>query len=160
MRKEKVSNSKVKEEGFKCSHCGKWVSSKTIGTKHRNHCPFCLWSKHVDLKEPGDRESECNGEMEPIGLTFKKEGIDKYGEPKQGELMLIHKCLKCKKISINRIAGDDDEKAILKIFEKSQEIPKEEREKLKKEGIELILSKDKNKVLSQLYGNSLSLERN
>lgn len=67
--------------------------------------------------------------MEPIGLSFKKECFDKYGRKKQGEIMLVHKCLKCKKISINRLAGDDEPAEILKILRKSSS-PQDEKEVL------------------------------
>ena len=104
---------------FICANCGKEVTStESIGTHQRNHCPFCLWSKHVD-EVPGDRKSDCFGDMMPIALTFKEEGMDKYGKKRQGEIMLVHKCQKCGKVSLNRIAGDDDEKAIMKIYEDS-----------------------------------------
>jgi len=104
---------------FVCGHCGKEVTSnESIGTHQRNHCPFCLWSKHVD-EVPGDRKSDCFGVMMPIALTFKEEGVDKYGKKRQGEIMLVHECTKCHKISYNRLAGDDDEKAIMKIYEDS-----------------------------------------
>lgn len=53
--------------------------------------------------------------MEPVGLTFKAEGIDKYGKKRQGEIMLIFKCLMCGKVSNNRIAGDDNPEMILAI---------------------------------------------
>lgn len=100
------------QEDFKCENCGRAIPySKFIGTKHRNHCPFCLWSKHVDLEKPGDRKAKCGAKMEPIGLAFKKQ---------KNEIMLVHKCLKCGKISQNRIAGDDNPEAILKIRDEKQ----------------------------------------
>lgn len=45
--------------------CLIWEISRTVvpegaGSNHRNHCPNCLYSLHVDI-EPGDRESECGG---------------------------------------------------------------------------------------------------
>src|SRR3990167_10150601 len=82
--------------GFMCSHCKAFVSvNDKIGTRNRNHCPFCLWSMHVDDKYSGDRKSQCRQQMKHIGLTFKKEGIDKYGKQRQGEIMVIHKCMEC-----------------------------------------------------------------
>jgi len=45
-----------KKEDFKCEKCGREV----IGTGYTNHCPDCLWSKHVDVN-PGDRQSKCLG---------------------------------------------------------------------------------------------------
>lgn len=108
---------------FECLNCGKGISTDSlIGTLNRNHCPFCLYSKHVDQNIPGDRKSKCQAGMEPVGLTFKHEGFDKYGREKQGEIMLIHLCPKDQKISINRIAGDDDPEIILKIFQNSQNL--------------------------------------
>ena len=51
------------DSGFVCAHCGKTV--EPLGFTSRNHCPFCLWSLHVDIN-PGDRANECRGQMEPI----------------------------------------------------------------------------------------------
>ena len=36
---------------FTCVHCGAEVLP--MGKSSRNHCPFCLWSLHVDIL-PGD----------------------------------------------------------------------------------------------------------
>jgi DNA-directed RNA polymerase subunit RPC12/RpoP len=140
---------------FKCSHCGESVFLKAVGTRQRNHCPFCLRSKHVDLERVGDRRSECRAEMEPIGLTFKNEGMDKYGKARQGELMLIHKCVGCGKISLNRIAGDDNSEEILKVFQLSQKMNSDEIERLKQKGINVLSKKDKEKILIQLFGRGL-----
>ena len=93
--------------------------------------------------------------MKPIGLTFKQEGIDKYGLPRQGELMLIHECLGCGKISINRIAGDDNPETILRVFEESQGLPSGKKELLKRSGIEIISEGDRKKIIIQLFGKSL-----
>ncbi|MFA5392405.1 MAG: RNHCP domain-containing protein [Candidatus Paceibacterota bacterium] len=141
---------------FVCFHCGRKVFfDKTIGTKHRNHCPYCLWSKHVDFKESGDRKSDCQVEMEPIGLTFKQEGINKYGKAKQGELMLIHKCLKCNKISINRLAADDNSQVILEVFEKSKQLNSEKINELIQEGIKILTEQDKQEIETQLFGKDI-----
>ena len=143
------------DNGFRCCHCAKEISSSgLVGTKHRNHCPYCLWSKHLDLKKSGDRKSSCKKEMSPIGLTFKHEGMDKYKKIKQGELMLVHRCsnLNCKKISINRIAGDDNPETILRIFQESQRLNLEEKNQLKQNGIEILPIEAKEKILIQLFG--------
>jgi len=142
-------------KGFNCSHCQKFVSIDSfIGTHFRNHCPFCLWSSHVDFKKSGDRVSQCHGDMEPIGLTFKQEGYDKYGKKKQGELMLIHHCLHCDELSINRIAGDDSPTVVTKVFEDSLKLTKELKNKLKEEKIKLLTKKDKKEVGTQLFGKN------
>ncbi len=125
--------------------------SNNIGTKNRNHCPFCLWSKHVDEKVAGDRAAFCHGPMEPIGLTFKKEIVDKYGSLKRGELMLVHKCSECGKISINRIAGDDNEEKIMVIFAKSKD-NENLRKNLRKDNIELLSKKDEEEIKRNLFG--------
>ena len=143
--KNKKLLAKVEKKGFICGHCRQWVKiTELIGTHHRNHCPFCLWSLHVDLKYSGDRKADCQSIMEPIGLTFKQEGTNKYGKAKLGELMIVHVCSGCGKISLNRIAGDDSEAEILKLLEK----PK----KLKLEEIKILGLEDKEKVERQLFG--------
>lgn len=150
-----MSYNGLMEKSFICEHCGlKVPTGKFMGTLHRNQCPFCLWSKHVDLKIPGDRKSGCLGAMEPVGLTFKQKGTDKYGRPRQGELMVVHRCLECGKYSINRVAADDDPKAILTLFEKSLGLPAEIRVELTKQGIRLLDKNDKAEIRVQLFGKS------
>lgn len=153
----KYKQAKQKEDEFRCIHCGKWVTTtEYMGTRHRNHCPFCLWSKHVDLEKPGDRKALCGAGMEPVGLTFKQEGVDKYGRPRQGELMSIHHCTNqdCGKISINRIAGDDSPEEILKVFERSQRIDANLREEIINAGIKLLTISDEKEIRTQLFGKS------
>ncbi|MBQ8614156.1 MAG: RNHCP domain-containing protein [Ruminiclostridium sp.] len=84
-------------EVFTCSSCGRTVVPEGAGSSHRNHCPNCLSSLHVD-EEPGDRESECGGIMEPISVWVRK----------NGEWAIIHRCKRCGKLSSNRIAADDN----------------------------------------------------
>jgi len=135
-----------KAGGFKCSHCKRWVViNNHMGTINRNHCNMCLWSKHVD-EQKGDRKAECQGGMKPIGLTFKYEGVGR-----QGELMLIHECANCEKISINRIAGDDAGEAILLIFEESL-LKQNILDKLRQQGVALLTVADKVRIGTVLFG--------
>lgn len=92
------------EETFICKVCGKEVVPEGAGSDHRNHCPNCLSSIHVD-EEPGDRASECEGVMEPIGVWVKN----------NGEWCLIHRCKRCGKLSSNRIAADDNPALLMSI---------------------------------------------
>ena len=94
-------------ESFRCQHCSATVPLLVLGSENRNHCPLCLWSRHVD-NAIGDRAATCLASMEPLGLTLKKGG---------GELMLVHRCCGCGKISKNRVAGDDNSVAILNLFD-------------------------------------------
>jgi hypothetical protein len=89
---------------FRCHHCHRDVPMDALGTQHRNHCPFCLWSRHVD-DEPGDRASECLASMEPIAISVRKDG----------EWVLIHRCNGCGELSSNRTAGDDNPLLLLRI---------------------------------------------
>ncbi|PIV02018.1 hypothetical protein COS54_00105 [Candidatus Shapirobacteria bacterium CG03_land_8_20_14_0_80_39_12] len=144
---EKIKNT------FTCNHCHKVVEiTDYMGTSYRNHCPFCLWSTHVDWKSPGDRNAKCGALMEPIGLTFKKETIDKYGKKIQGELMVVHLCSFCGKISTNRLASDDDTGVVLELFEKTINSSEEIKEKVAGEGIKLLDKKDEEEVKTQLFG--------
>lgn len=81
------------DNGFVCTHCGKTVLP--LGVTSRNHCPFCLWSLHVDVN-PGDRANGCRGEMEPIGALT---------DPRKGYIIL-HKCRKCGEIHRNKAAHE------------------------------------------------------
>lgn len=160
-KKERRLKSGERKRSFRCCNCGKWILfSEFIGTEHRNHCPFCLWSKHVDLEKQGDRKSKCQTGMKPIGLTFKHEGADKYGKLRQGEILLIHECAGCGKISINRIAGDDNPKAILKIFEESQKLNLKKKNQLERDGIKPLSKKMREKILIQLFGKKQESSKN
>src|SRR5512134_2401456 len=105
---------------FRCGHCGNHVSAAHMlsGVNNRNHCPYCLWSRHLDLFAAGDRLSACKGQMKPIGLTMKHDR-NKYRLDQRGELMLVHECTECKALSINRIAADDDPETVMAVFQDS-----------------------------------------
>ena len=86
---------------FICENCGLAVPPLPSGGVHRNHCPYCLSSKHVDLKS-GDRRSACRGIMDPVGVWVKE----------NRDWALLHRCRRCGFIRANRIAADDSEKAL------------------------------------------------
>ncbi len=91
--------------GFVCRHCGRTV--EPLGYSSRNHCPFCLWSLHLDVN-PGDRASDCGGEMEPVKAE---------PDPKRGYI-LTHRCTKCGAERRNKTAHEakhqpDDLKKII-----------------------------------------------
>ena len=89
---------------FHCTRCGQPIVQEAPGTAHRNHCPSCLWSKHVD-DIPGDRASECGGAMEPIAVWVRR----------GGDWAIIHQCRSCGELHSNRIAGDDNELALVSL---------------------------------------------
>lgn len=91
-------------KGFTCIRCRQTVSGVSYGTKHRNHCPVCLWSRHVD-EEPGDRRCACRSPMEPVALEVRRDG----------EWAIVHRCTGCDSLKTNRIAGDDHELALLSL---------------------------------------------
>ena len=51
------------DDSFTCRVCGHPVVPVGAGSDHRNHCPNCLSSLHVD-DEPGDRAADCGGIMD------------------------------------------------------------------------------------------------
>lgn len=80
--------------------------------------------------------------MQPIGLTFKDRKYNPFTQKTSGELMIAHLCLKCGKVSYNRIAGDDNEYSILSLLDSCNP---------RKDVITLTL-KDKEQVLIALFG--------
>ncbi len=92
------------EKPFTCKNCGLDVPAEAIGTEHRNHCPGCLHSLHVDIK-PGDRMSACMGLMEPIAVWVRN----------KSEWAIVHRCRKCGVLRSNRIAGDDNEMLLMSL---------------------------------------------
>lgn len=87
----------LENTGFRCETCGAQVLPLTNGS-YRNHCPVCLYSKHVD-ELPGDRASECGGMMEPVELVYA---------PKKG-YQIRHRCLLCGAEGLNRIAQETEQ---------------------------------------------------
>ncbi len=92
------------EKAFVCRVCGRTVTPEGAGTLHRNHCPNCLSSLHVD-NEPGDRESDCHGAMEPVGVWVRREG----------EWAIVHRCKRCGVFHSNRVAADDNPVKLMSI---------------------------------------------
>jgi len=81
-----------KKEDFTCERCGFFVA----GNVYTNHCPNCLWSRHVDIN-PGDRAAACGGLMKPVKI--EKKGV---------EYLISHECLKCGHKKKNKMAAGDD----------------------------------------------------
>ena len=86
-------------EDFTCEKCG----AQVVGNGYTNHCPKCLWSKHVDIN-PGDRASLCGGMMKPVSVETEK-----------GEYVLIFLCEKCAFTRRKKVEINDDFDEILKI---------------------------------------------
>lgn len=89
------------DEAFVCENCKKQVNKLEYSA--RDHCPFCLYSKHVDIN-PGDRSNECKGLLEPIG-------IEKF----KNTYKIIYKCKKCNILHKNIIATDDNFNLIIEL---------------------------------------------
>jgi len=89
-----------KIEDFVCKHCGFRVK----GTGYTNHCPRCLWSRHVDIN-PGDRANRCQGMMEPARV-----------EKKGDELILVYICEKCRETKKNKVGKSDDLEKVIEIM--------------------------------------------
>lgn len=89
----------VKKEDFVCENCGFAV----VGNGFTNHCPKCLWSKHVD-KHPGDRAEGCGGLMRPVGVEGTQAGYS-----------ILYRCEKCGLQNKNKVAENDDFDAVLRI---------------------------------------------
>jgi hypothetical protein len=92
-------------ENFTCEHCGTAVA----GNGYTNHCPQCLWSKHVDV-EPGDRAATCGGMMRPVHISFVG-----------GEYIITHGCEKCGYKKNNKSAPEDSTDRIAAIMKDSAE---------------------------------------
>ena len=91
----------MKDEEFVCENCKKQVNK--LNYTARDHCPYCLYSKHVDIN-PGDRNNPCKGLLKPIT-------IEKY----KNTYKIIYKCLKCNQNHKNIIAKDDNFDLIIEL---------------------------------------------
>ncbi|OHA23133.1 MAG: hypothetical protein A2W52_00170 [Candidatus Taylorbacteria bacterium RIFCSPHIGHO2_02_49_25] len=89
-----------KIEDFSCERCGMRVT----GSGYTNHCPQCLWSKHVD-ENPGDRASPCGGNMEPISVSVHSRGIYR----------VLHRCARCGFIRIQNAGKTDNIERLIEL---------------------------------------------
>jgi hypothetical protein len=87
--------------------------------------------------------------MKPIGLTLKR-SRNKYQSEPRGELMLVHACVDCATVSINRIAADDDPETILSVFESSLDVDQDDF--YGQQGVVILDMKDIEVVHDQLFG--------
>lgn len=96
-----MKNFTMRDEDFICENCGRDVTH--LGYTARDHCPYCLYSKHVDIK-PGDRQNNCKGLFEPIGIEKFKDTFK-----------IIYKCKICGQLHKNIIAKDDNMDLIINL---------------------------------------------
>ena len=89
------------DESFICEHCNKKVEK--LNYTSRDHCPYCLYSKHVDIY-PGDRANSCKGLLKPLS-------IEKYKDT----FKIVFKCEKCGTLHKNIIANDDNFNKIVEL---------------------------------------------
>lgn len=95
-------NFKRVKENFVCGNCGYQVT----GDGYTDHCPKCLWGKHVDDQIPGDRASECRGLMEPVGAELQISNV---------KFQIKYKCTKCRHTFSVRQAEDDDRLKLMEL---------------------------------------------
>lgn len=89
-----------RREDFSCLNCGAVVR----GTGYTNHCPRCLWSRHVDVT-PGDRAADCGAAMEPVAALAEGDSF-----------AVVQRCTACGHTWRNRVAEADDREAVLALF--------------------------------------------
>ena len=94
------------DECFICENCNKKVEK--LNYTSRDHCPYCLFSKHVDIT-PGDRLNSCKGLLKPID-------IEKF----KNNYKIIYVCLRCGEKHKNIAAKDDDFFKIIDIASKKE----------------------------------------
>ena len=105
MSRDQRNRARRNQTSFRCRNCRLDVPMDVPGTEHRNHCPNCLWSRHLDAGTPGDRAAECGGSMEPIAICVRA----------GGEWALVHRCSGCSTVRVNRIAGDDNPLMLMRL---------------------------------------------
>ena len=124
-----------------------------MGTVHRNHCPYCLHSLHVDTS-PGNRSAQCRARMRPVGLAYKHDGVDRYGKQSRGDVMIVHHCACCGTYNTNRIAADDCCEAVLAVFETSLGLSEVRRHDIEASGIRLLKDGDEAGLRVALFGKT------
>ncbi|MFI8952019.1 RNHCP domain-containing protein [Streptomyces sp. NPDC053750] len=67
--------------------------------------PSSMAGLHADRRIPGDRAAACRGRMEALSVSVRP----------NGEWMIIHQCQSCGALSANRIVGDDNALALVRL---------------------------------------------
>jgi hypothetical protein len=88
------------QEDFTCLHC----QAEVHGTGYTNHCPRCLWSRHVDVY-PGDRAATCHALMEPVAALSEGD-----------ETIVVQRCTGCGHLWRNKVSPADDRDAVFALF--------------------------------------------
>jgi hypothetical protein len=104
-----MKNFKRVVENFVCENCGYEV----VGDGYTDHCPKCLWGKHVDEEIPGDRSSDCGGLMEPQSSQFS---ISNF------QFTIKYKCTKCRHVFSVREGREDNRDLLLGLLGVSENI--------------------------------------
>ena len=99
-----VADAVASADSFTCVNCGRWSPGLAPGTRHRNHCPWCLTSVHLD-NQVGDRASPCGSIMEPVAISVRR----------GNEWVIIYRCNGCGALRENRTAGDDNELVLISL---------------------------------------------
>lgn len=94
-----------KIEDFVCNECG----TRVMGNGYTNHCPHCLWSKHVD-NNPGDRAATCGGAMKP-----------KLIEQKADAYTIVHVCNECGHKKKNKVLDRDNFNKVIEISKEASD---------------------------------------
>lgn len=84
-------------ENFICAHCG----AEVVGNGYTDHCPKCLWGKHVDVA-PGDRAHSCLGMLAPSSV-----------EGTVARYRIRYLCEQCGVEKINDTAENDNPDALI-----------------------------------------------
>jgi len=87
-------------ENFTCINCGKQIE----GNGYTDHCPYCLFSVHVDVN-PGDRKEKCHGVMKPIKVYTERNNF-----------IIYYECQKCGLKKRVKAASSDNREALFSLF--------------------------------------------
>ncbi len=89
------------DDTFTCKVCGRLVIPAGASSDHRNHCPNCLSSQHLEI-EPGDRKVRLR----------RNHGTRAVWVRRSGEWAVIHRSRRCVSFSSNpRRGGRQPEEA-------------------------------------------------
>ena len=96
-----------------CGNCGQEFSLSVPKGTHRDHCPYCLYSVHIDNK-PGDRNAWCGSGTHDDWTPSKLVPI-KTITAKNGNFSIVYQCEKCNAKKVNKAAADDNSEELSKL---------------------------------------------
>ncbi|MBB1246207.1 RNHCP domain-containing protein [Streptomyces durbertensis] len=93
----------LRTDTFDCVRCGLTVTTFSPDGERRNHCPSCLYSRHL-VDQAAGGPSDCGARMAPISIAVLRDG----------RWAVIHRCVRCHELTSSPVCVDDNQLVLMR----------------------------------------------